>query len=197
MRKFKLELMDKLLTRRNIFMVLGVVVGIELLWAGWSLIKSNAQFTPTIPVTDQTPLRQTAVTLSSSKTEYKVGDAIIVDINIFSTKQVDGADLIISFDPKVLTVKPVTLGTIFSDYPQNTIDATLGKVSISGITAQPGGVKPNGEFGKLNFVVKAAGVAKISFDFTPGQTVDTNLIESGTGKDILETVNELEINIAQ
>ena len=186
--------MDKLLTRKNIFIVLGVIIGLEVIWAGWSLFKSS-QVTQTSPVANQSQVQQTAITLSSAKSEYKVGEQIVVDINISSAKQVDGADLIITYDPKMLTAKPATPGTIFSDYPQNTVDANLGKVSISGITAQPGGVVPDGEFGKVTFVAKAAGTTKIAFDFTAGQTGDTNVSETGTGKDILEEVSELEINI--
>lgn len=186
--------MDKYLTRRNIFIVLGVIIGLEVIWAGWSLIKS-AQPAPTIPVTDQSLLQPTAITLSSSKTEYKLGEQIVVDINIASAKKVDGVDLIIKYDPKVLSAQSTILGTIFADYPQNTVDAALGKVSISGITSQPGGVVPNGVFGKLNFVAKAVGTTKITFDFTPGQTGDTNVSQTGTSKDILEKVNELDINI--
>lgn len=172
--------------------MLGVIIGLEVIWAGWFL---SAQPASTTPVTDQPQLQQTAITLSSSKTEYKVGEQISISINISSSKRVDGADLIITYNPKVLTAKPAILGTIFSDYPQNTVDATLGKVSISGITAEPGGVRPEGNFATLNLVAKSAGVARIALDFTPGQTGDTNVSETGTGKDILEKVNELEINI--
>ena len=183
--------MDKYLTRKNIFIVLGVIIALEVIWAGWSLLKP--QPTPTTPA--ESMIQQTSLTLSTPKLDFSVGEEIEVSIQISSSKNVDGADLIISFDPKILTAKPTALGTIFSDYPQNTTDAILGKMSISGITSQMGGVVLNGEFGKLNFVAKAAGTTRISFDFTPGQTVDTNIIESGTGKDILEKVNQLEINI--
>lgn len=186
--------MDKLLTRKNIFIVLGVIIALEVIWAGWFLIQSGQKPTKDV-VTTQEAVQPTSLTLTSDTSEYRVGDEISVSISISSSKKVDGADLIIKYDPKVLTAQPATLGTIFSDYPQNTSDATLGKVSISGITSQPGGVKPNGEFGKLNFVAKAAGTTKITFDFTPGQTGDTNVSETATSQDILEAVNELEINI--
>lgn len=192
------EQIKKLLTRRNIFIVLGVIIAVELIWAGWFLVNSaQSKPTPTPSVITKPVAPPTAVTLTSLKTEYKKGEKITVAINISSSKKVDGVDLIITYDPKVLSAQPATLGIIFSDYPQNTADATLGKVSVSGITTRPGGVIPEGNFGTISFVAKTAGVTKIAFDFTPGQTVDTNVIESGTGKDILEKVNQLELNIAQ
>lgn len=169
----------------------------EVIWAGWFLVKSDQSQMPAGGVSTQVLIEPTAIILSSSKLKYKVGEQISISINISSAKRVDGVDLIISFDPKVLSAQPTIFGTIFSDYPQNRIDQTLGKVSISGITTQTGGVIPKGEFGKVFFVAKAVGTTKIAFDFTPGKTADTNVSETGTGKDILEKVNELEIKIAQ
>lgn len=186
--------MDKLLTRKNIFIVLGVIVGLEVIWAGWFFIQSS-QNTSKPNVSTQVAIQPTSITLTSEGTQYRVGGEISVSVNISSSEKVDGVDLIISFDPKVLTAKEASLGSIFSDYPQNRVDNISGRVAISGITSQAGGVIPQGEFGKLNFTAKAAGTTKISFEFSPGQTVDTNVIESGTGKDILEKVNELELNI--
>lgn len=186
--------MEKLLTRKNIFIILGVIIAVEVIWAGWFLVKSG-QPQPPVAVTTQVPMQPTAITLQSAKKDFKVGEKIAVGINLTSSKKVDGVDLIISFDPKVLSAQPAILSTIFSDYPQNKVDATLGRVSISGITTQQGGVKADGEFGKVSFVAKALGITKITLDFTPGSTTDTNIIESGTGTDILEKVNQLELNI--
>lgn len=186
--------MQKYLTARNIFIVFGVIIALEVIWAGWSLLKPTIPSSVPADVTKTSP-QKVSITLSSAKAEYKLGEQFEVDINIYSPKYVDGADLIITYDPKMLTAQPATPGTIFSDYPQNTVDASLGRISISGITKQTGGVVPNGEFGKLTFVAKAAGTTKIAFDFTPGQTVETNVVESATDKDILESVNQLELTI--
>lgn len=187
--------MDKFLTRKNIFIILGVVIAVELIWALWFLVK-GAQLQPAPAViTTQVPLPQTSIILSSAKAEYKLGEQIVVDVNISSAKQVDGVDLIITYDPKVLSAQPAILSTMFSDYPQNKVDSNLGKVSISGITTQTGGVIPEGNFGSISFVAKTAGITKIAFDFTAGQTGDTNVSQTGTGADILQKVNQLEINI--
>ena len=43
--------------------------------------------------------------------------------------------------------------------------------------------------------VKAPGKAKIAFDFTPGSTTDSNVIETKTAQDILGSVTDLEVNI--
>ncbi len=182
--------MQKYLVKRNIFIVLGMVILAEVLWAGWSLVKPTPPSTVAVPVTSQT-----SISLSADKSQLRVRERILVTINVASAKKVDGVDLIITYDPKLLTAQPTVLGTIFSDYPQNKVDATLGRVSVSGITTQQGGVIPEGQFAAVTFVAKAVGLTKVSLDFTPGKTGDTNVTETGTGADILEKVNQLEINI--
>lgn len=188
--------MQNFLNKRNLFIVLGVVIAAEIIWAGWSFFKpisSVPQVAEQQAATVQP--KPTTVTLTSDKTTLKVGESVTVAINLSSDKKTDGADLIITYDPKLLSVKPVIVGTIYSDYPQNVVDDSLGRITVSGITGQRGGVLANGLFGSVEFSAKAPGVAKISLDFTSGATGDSNVTQSGTGKDILEKVNSLELKI--
>lgn len=189
---------SKFLTRKNIFIVFGLIVILELIWASWTLFKPA----PPQVATKQAPAEEkpTIVSLSSPKTTLKVGEDVTVYINISSDKRADGVDLIINYDPKLLSPKttdgqPVIAGTIFTDYPQNVLDAKLGRITVSGITAQAGGIIPNGLFGSLVFVAKAPGAAKVSLEFTPQSTIDSNVTETNSGKDVLEKVNNLELNI--
>lgn len=182
--------------RKTLFIVLGVIIALEVAWAGWTLFKGTS---PTPQVSRQevfvTGPKSTEVTLTSDRTSLKVGEKANVSINLSSSSQTDGVDLIIIYDPKFLSAKPVILGKVYSDYPQNVLDDKAGRIIVSGITSQVGGVLANGLFGSVEFTAKAAGVAKISLDFTPGTTGDSNITESGTGKDVLEKVNSLELNI--
>ena len=70
-----------------------------------------------------------------------------------------------------------------------------GKITVAGITQAQGGVLANGLFGTVVFQAKAAGQAKISLDYTPGSTIDSNVTESETVEDVLDKVENLEINI--
>lgn len=183
-----------LINKKNILMLLGVVIVAEVLWAGWTLYQTNRQISQTVlpPVTKSQP---TQIELQTDKTSVKVGEKFTVSIYMLSDKSTDGADLIINYDPKLLLAEQVILGTLYNEYPKNTIDVKESKVTISGISTETAGIKPNGLFGSIVFTAKAPGSSGISLEFTPGSTVDTNVIEQGTGEDVLEKVNNLEVNI--
>lgn len=190
-----------LLTQRNIFIVFGVAVALEIIWASWTFLKPAA--VSNIGEQQNTPVSQpTVVTLSAAKTSLTAGEKVTVEINVSSNKKTDGTDLIITYDPQLLSVEtvgtgknPITAGTIYPDYPLNSLDSALGRITISGITGSPGGVLADGLFGVIVFQAQSAGLANINLDFSPGATVDSNVIESGTGKDLLDQVNNLQINI--
>lgn len=175
-------------------MLLGVVIVVEVLWAGWVLYQTNRQISQTVlpPATKAQP---TQIELVTDKTSVKVGEKFTVTINMLSDKLTDGADLIINYDPQLMLAEPVIVGTLYNEYPKNTIDVKEGKITVSGISTERAGIKPNGLFGSIVFTAKAPGSSAISLDFTPGSTVDTNVIEQGTGKDILEKVNNVEVKI--
>ncbi len=184
-----------LMGKKIIFGILGLIVIAEILWVGKMIYY--AQNTNTAPPPALIKSASTEITLTSSKNEIKVGEEFNVDINILSSATTDGVDLIISFDPALLsitdTVKPVTTGTIYVDYPFNAMEN--GKITVSGISSATSGIIPNGLFGSIAFQAKAVGLAKIAVDFTPNNTKDSNIIESETGQDILEKVTNLELNI--
>ena len=192
-----------ILQRRNIFIALGAVIILEIIWAGFTLFKpatiNVATQSSVVPTVKQ---QLSEISLQTPKNQIKVGEKFTVSINISSSKKSDGADLIIKYDPQLLSVEttglnkiPVIVGTIYSDYPSNNLDEKVGRITVSGITEQRNGVSTNGLFGSLVFRSKAKGRSKVTLDFTPGSTVDSNIIESGTGKDVLEKVNNLEVNI--
>lgn len=191
----------KFLTKRVIFIILGVIILAEVLWAGWSLFKTTNESSVSAPSVVTQP-KSTVVTLETPKQAVKVGEKFTVSIRISSDKLTDGTDLIITYDPKLLSVEtvgadktPVILGTLYSDYPLNKLDLSLGKITVSGVTTQKGGVKADGLFGSIVFTATAAGVTQVSLDFSPGKTADSNVTETGTGKDVLEKVENLEVNI--
>jgi len=190
---------------KYIFTTLVVAVFVEVVWAGWTLLKPSPAVvlnTPTQTVQPVVQVKPTVFSLVTPNTNLKVGEKFNVLINISSEKLTDGVDLIILYNPKLLSVlptatdkSPITLGTLYNDYPQNKVDATVGRITVSGITNGKNGVIPNGLFGSISFQAKAAGNAKISFDFAPGSTTHSNVTQTGTSKNILDKVNDLEVII--
>ncbi len=188
----------RFLTRKIFFIGLGVVILAEVIWAGSMLMKPTPapQLAITLPIVEEVVEKETVISLTTSKNPVKVGDSIDVAIDISSSKKTSGTDLIIKFDQNKLTVQnpksPVVKGSIYTSYPVN--EVSLGKITVSGIT-EGKGVLTDGLFGVITFKAKSVGVATISVDFTPGSTTDTNVIETESGIDVLERVQNLEVNI--
>lgn len=191
----------KILSRRNIYILFGVAIFLEVIWASWTFLKPTPQPAAEVPQT-MTAKEPTVITLSAPKTSLRVGEEIKVEINISSNSKTVGTDLVIKYDPKLLSVEtvgtsknPVQVGTIYRDYPLNSLESSVGRITVSGITDSQGGVLASGLFGSIVFQAKSQGVANINLDFNPSQTTDSNVIESGTGQDLLDKVNNLQINI--
>ena len=178
-----------------VLIIVGVVLVVEIIW----IFKFAGQ-SATLPVaanpeniSDQ-PMA--SIILSVPKTTFQVGEKIPVSINIDSIKATDGTDLVLIYDPSLVNAADsVAVGTIYSDYPLNASDNTAGKISVSGISSDPLGKVARGVFGTATFEAKAPGKVKIAVDFTKGSTIDSNIIETKTTKDLLGKVGNVEVEI--
>lgn len=193
---------NRLLVKRNIFIVVAVVIVAELVWVYRSLgpIAPVVPAPKVLPQTTKAVSSPSTISLKTSTSLVKVGERVVVSVDMASSKATDGTDLVILYDPKLLSVVPVAgkqvmkVNSLYSDYPVNSDDGN-GRITVSGISTQSGGVVPKGVFGTLTFQAKGAGVAKISLDFTPDSTTDSNIIEARSANDILSSVENLEVRI--
>ena len=111
--------------------------------------------------------------------------------------QTDGTDVIVLYNPSQLsiTTSQITNGTIYPEYPGNSVDSAGGKISISGISSVSAPFSGTGTFATLKFNVASSLAANtpinLSFDFDPNnktKTTDTNVVERGTIADVLSSV---------
>ena len=111
--------------------------------------------------------------------------------------QTDGTDVIITYNPAQLTTSTsaITNGTIYPEYPGNSVDTAAGKISISGISSVSSPYTGNGTFATIKFTVASTLAANaainLNFDFDPNnktKTTDTNVVERGTIADVLSSV---------
>jgi hypothetical protein len=191
------------ITKTQVIIFVVMVIIFELIWA-YLAIKPFNQAVPSpqvkTEIVNQSP---SSLILSAPKTDVRVGEIIPVSINISSTKKTDGVDLIIRYDPNLLTVvpykdlAPMQTSGIYGDYPVNKYDEKEGLITVSGVNSSSSGIVPKGLLGTILFKPKATGQAKIFLDFTKGETADSNITETQTSKDVLENVNNLEINITR
>ncbi len=180
---------------RFIFLGLGLILLVELIYAIKVLTLPASPSIKRIAM-QSVQLNKKTITLSAPQNIYRINEVIPVTATIDTGAQlVDGVDLLIHYDPKILEVTSSGLikGRILEEYPTMTADASKGLISISGISNLRSGFKGKGQFAIINFKAKALGKTALNIDFNAGSTTDSNLVEAGTSKDILERVVNLEL----
>lgn len=198
-----MDTIKSLINKKVILGLFGLVIAVEIVWALWTLFRP--QTSSVVPVLNQQQVSEvpTVIKLDTQTPQVKTGAKFTVSIQMSSDKKTDGADIIIKFDPALLGVEligqkeklPVILGGLYDDYPVNKLDAKSGEIIVSGISTTQGGVLGNGLFGSIVFSAKKPGQTKIAVDFTKSSTTDSNVLQSGTGEDILSAVENLEVKI--
>lgn len=113
--------------------------------------------------------------------------------------QTDGTDVILTYSPSLLSISTtgITNGSIYPEYPGNSVDSSGGKISISGISSVSSPYTGTGTFATLKFTVAGSAAAgspiSLKFDFDPNnktKTTDTNVVERGTIADVLNAVTD-------
>lgn len=174
-----------------IFVVLGAILLIEVIFAVKILAKPLPPPPPKIA-----PLTGAKIVLVSPKTTYNKGETVPVTVRLTTGgRNTSGVDVILRFDPKILeaSASGIKRGNIYQEYPVASLDPQ-GVVSVSGISVNKdfSGV---GVFANVIFTAKASGQTSVKVDFQKDSTTDSNVVETGTTKDILDQVFNLDLTI--
>ena len=110
--------------------------------------------------------------------------------------QTDGTDAILKYDPTRFTAISITNGTIYPDYPGNSIDAQTGRINVSGLASPSQAFSSKGTLATINLVVTQSAPLgplpqPLAFDFdtnNKAKTTDSNVVERGTIIDVLSGV---------
>lgn len=194
-----------LLSSKKLWILFAVVL--VLGGGGWLMV--NRQQLSSLQTDSQTPseiqpLSGGELSLTSEKTDYKVGDTVPVTVKVYTGGfPTLGTDVVVKYDPNILELGSATSlvsGDAYPEYPSKNFDQKTGMVTISGISALNGKEFSGlADFATINFKAKATGTANISFDFAPGGTADSNIIKLGVENapsvDILSKVSDLRVNI--
>lgn len=128
------------------------------------------------------------LSLSPDSGQITAGETVFVKINLDTGGQAtDGTRAVLRFDPSLLQVEDVNYEiAVYANYPVKKIDNETGRVVVSGI------INPNedpfqgqGVLATLKVKGLKAGWAALSFDFTPGETTDSNVALTKSGEDLL------------
>lgn len=181
-----------------IFIILGLIVLVEVVYAVKVLITPSPA--PVISLSKQTAIQKgvSKISLTTSKATFNINKVVPVAVMVDTgNRSISGADLIVRFDPKILDITSSGLvkGAIFNEYPLISADSKTGMITISGISNEKSGFKGTGQFAMINFKAKSAGKASLTIDSKKGSTANSNLVDIDTSKNILETVDNLEITI--
>lgn len=135
------------------------------------------------------------LSLSPSTATFNTGCTYSIDIMLNTDNQdTDGTDAVIKYDQTRIgpTASPVTVGTLYPDYPAK--DFQNGVISISGLES-PGAVYNSkgttAKFATINISIPQSapvGATQLTFDFTKGSTTDSNVVQTGVVTDILGSV---------
>lgn len=131
----------------------------------------------------------TELSLKTNTPTVKVDQIFWVDIALAGGEDTLGTDVIISYDPQKLEAKEVKAGTLYPTYNpvgEKRIDATQGKMLLSGSGGLGQAVQAQGSFASIIFQAKKAGVTTVAFDYQPGSTATTGIIDSA-GNDLITT----------
>lgn len=185
-----------ILSPRVVFVILGVLLVVELYLGAKTLLSPIGQ--PQTTPLPQKLTQKATLTLSTSKTNYLVGEQVSVSVTLDTSEHTtDGTDTILKYDPQIL--EPTTdffeKGSLYQDYPGVKKDQLKGEVLASGITVSSGGYKGKGIFGIFKFKAKKVGTTSIELKFSPSSTTDSNIIESKSAKDLLEEGSKVEIKV--
>lgn len=139
------------------------------------------------------PANAFAATLSiePSVGSYNIGCTFTLNIKLNTDgAQSDGVDVILLYDPTRMVASSVTKGTLFAEYPGTNIDPT-GKISILALASVNTSFSGEGTFAIVTFTIPPGtpqGMTQVTFDYAPGKTTDSNVVERGTTNDILSNV---------
>ncbi len=135
------------------------------------------------------------LSLSPSSGTFNKSCSFTLDIRLDTAgAQTDGTDAILIYDQSRVTATSITSGSIYTDYPGNSIDDTNGRITVSGLASVTSAFSGQGSLATVNFTVKEnapTGATQIKFDFDPSdkaKTTDSNVVQRGTATDILSSV---------
>ncbi len=139
------------------------------------------------------------IELKADHSEIQIGDIVAVSIMVDTdTKPVDGIDISLSYDPKILMPivvdkQAIIPGKLFPDVAFNAFNTKEGTASMSAISTLNKNFAGEGTMGVISFKALAKGSTMVKVVAQPGNTTDSNMVAEG--KEILTETKDAAITI--
>lgn len=160
---------------------------------------------PLLPIASYLPPAYAAgasLSLSPATGTFNKGCSFSLEIKVDTGgAQTDGTDAILFYDTTRFTATQIRNGTIYPDFPGNSIDPQAGKLTVSGLASVATPFVGAGTLATVDFTVTEtapAGATQIKFDFDPSnkaKTTDSNVVERTTVADILNQVTNANLTV--
>lgn len=160
--------------------------------------KSKSAVAPYIQVPAPEGAEEASVSLSfvPSGVAIKEGETTDVDLIITPKKalRLDGADIVVSFDPEVLQVLKVSTSKLFSLVSQNRESEKVGRVYVTFLEEAAGGILIDKEVKFLTLTIKGKETGEGMIEILSAKQGATTVItENGTSKKILFDKGNLKV----
>lgn len=196
-------------TSQKIGLVYGILVILVVIalgvrfWQGNNLKNRVPKPVNNVTKTDSSKPKKIGVgkiSLVSDASQIKVGESVDISI-VFEApgKKLDGMDVVLHYDPRILSAQGFSEGSFFKLYPRKDIDNKLGVIKVTALDSSQEQLLSNDKItlGKVSFSANQAGLAQVSFDFSVGTTGKTAMTEAVTSENILGEATVMTIEVIE
>jgi hypothetical protein len=199
-------LLKRLFSNKKFVILVVLLLVAETTWAIYALTRPLPDPSVSTQATLPSETLLASATLEGPLT-VGLGSSFEVKALIDSKEPVEGVDLVINYDPKVLEISVASPSAqVLKTDPQiqpvfevvvNEVDSAEGVISYSAVRNLGTTQGPTGSttLGTITFKALSRANTSISLMFTKGDSKDSNILDQKMGRDILEEVRNLELKI--
>lgn len=136
------------------------------------------------------------LSLSPSAGDYRVGQAFNVAVQASVPVSLTGVDIVLHYDPKVLSVNSIKPIGVFPSTPVSANDPTLGEINITSASNpnQPVNIGISATLVYIQFRVIGSGQTNVTFDYNANAIDRSNMAEQGVDTQVLSAVYNATFN---
>lgn len=162
-----------------------LIIGAALILSSCNVLPSRKRPMPPPTKAPEPTIRARGSLTLLGPREVQVGREFLINVDLETEALVDGVDVVLQFDPKILEAKAASPSALFPTYPFIKFDNQNGRAEVSATTKINQPFKGEGSLVTVSFVLKTPGETSIILLAEEENTTDSNIAEHQTGRDLL------------